>query len=135
MKSNHDRELYQNGIFNNGLESQKNIIYNFMQKFQALSEEEKRLQNEIIKYERIINKTNNRVNIVKLKQISLQNQNKKLTKERDEFRNKNKAKDNLDNAYLLEDLKKRLSEAKSDYNYNRLKHIKTNEKLLNIKKI
>ena len=134
MKSNHDRELYQNGIFNNGLESQKNIIYNFMQKFQALSEEEKRLKNEIIKYERIINKTNNRVNIVKLKQISLQNQNKKLTKERDEFRNKNKAKDNLDNAYLLEDLKKRLSEAKSDYNYNRLKHIKTNEKLLNIKK-
>ena len=79
MKSNHDRELYQNGIFNNGLESQKNIIYNFLQKFQALSEEEKRLQNEIIKYERIINKTNNRVNIVKLKQISLQNQNKKLS--------------------------------------------------------
>ena len=49
MKSNHDKELYQNGIFNNGLESQKNIIYNFMQKFQNLAEEEKRLQSEIAK--------------------------------------------------------------------------------------
>ena len=28
MKMNHDKELYQNGIFNNGLESQKNIINN-----------------------------------------------------------------------------------------------------------
>ena len=134
MKSNHDKELYQNGIFNNGLESQKNIIYNFMQKFQNLSEEEKRLQNEIAKYEKIINKTNNRVNIVKLKQISLQNQNKKLQKERDDFRIKNKDKESFDNVYLLEELKKKLSEAKSDYNYNRLKHIKNNENLLNIKK-
>ena len=134
MKSNHDKELYQNGIFNNGLESQKNIIYNFMQKFQNLAEEEKRLQSEIAKYEKIINKTNNRVNIVKLKQISLQNQNKKLTKEREEFKNKNKDKENLDDANLLELLKKRLSEAKSDYKYNKLKHKKTNEKLITIKK-
>lgn len=134
MKSNHDKELYQNSIFNNGLESQKNIIYNFMQKFQNLAEEEKRLQSEIAKYEKIINKTNNRVNIVKLKQISLQNQNKKLTKEREEFKNKNKDKENLDDANLLELLKKRLSEAKSDYKYNKLKHKKTNEKLITIKK-
>ena len=134
MKSNHDKELYQNGIFNNGLESQKNIIYNFMQKFQSLSEEEKRLQNEIAKYEKIINKTSNRVNIVKLKQISLQNQNMKLTKEREDFKNKNKDKENLDNNHLLEELKKRLSDAKSDYKYNKLKHKKTNEKLINIKK-
>ena len=134
MKMNHDKELYQNGIFNNGLESQKNIIYNFMQKFQNLAEEEKRLQSEIARYEKIINKTNNRVNIVKLKQISLQNQNKKLTKEREEFKNKNKDKENLDDAHLLEELKKRLSDAKSDYKYNKLKHKKTNEKLTNIKK-
>ena len=134
MKSNHDKELYQNGIFNNGLESQKTIIYNFMKKFQNLAEEEKKLQDEIAKYEKIINKTSNRVNIVKLKQISLQNQNKKLTKEREEFKNKNKNKENLDNFHLLEELKKRLSDAKNDYKYNKLKHKKTNEKLINIKK-
>ena len=132
VKSNHDKELYQNGIFNNGLESQKNIIYNFMQKFKNLTEEEKRLQSEIVKYEKRIDKTNNRVNIVKLKQISLQNQNKKLIIEREEFRNKNK--DNADNIFLLEELRKKLSEAKSDYKYNKLKHKKTNEKLFNIKK-
>ena len=132
VKSNHDKELYQNGIFNNGLESQKNIIYNFMQKFKNLTEEEKRLQNEIAKYEKRIDKTNNRVNIVKLKQISLQNQNKKLIIEREEFKSKNKY--NTDNIFLLEDLRKKLSEAKSDYKYNKLKHKKTNEKLDNIKK-
>ena len=132
VKSNHDKELYQNGIFNNGLESQKNIIYNFMQKFKNLTEEEKRLQSEIVKYEKRIDKTNNRVNIVKLKQTSLQNQNKKLIIEREEFRNKNK--DNADNIFLLEELRKKLSEAKSDYKYNKLKHKKTNEKLFNIKK-
>ena len=132
VKSNHDKELYQNGIFNNGLESQKNIIYNFMQKFKNLTEEEKKLQSEIVKYEKRIDKSNNRVNIVKLKQISLQNQNKKLIIEREEFRNKNK--DNADNIFLLEELRKKLSEAKSDYKYNKLKHKKTNEKLFNIKK-
>ena len=134
MKSNHDKELFQNGMFNEGLENQKNIINNFMQKFQNLNDEEKRLQNELTKYEKILNKTNNRVKIVKLKQLSLQNQNKKLTKEKEDFRNKNKDKGCMDNYHLLENLKRKLSSAKNDYNYNRLKNEKTNEKLLNIKK-
>ena len=134
MKSNHDKELFQNGMFNEGLENQKNIINNFMQKFQNLNDEEKRLQNELTKYEKILNKTNNRVKIVKLKQLSLQNQNKKLTKEKEDFRNKNKDKGYMDNYHLLENLKRKLSSAKNDYNYNRLKNEKTNEKLLNIKK-
>ena len=135
MKSNHNKELYRNGMFNDGLESQKNIIQNFMQKFQDLNEEEKALQNEIAKYEKILNKTNNRVKIVKLKQLSLQDQNKKLTKEKEEFKNKNKSKEkNIDNIHLLENLRRKLSSAKNDYNYNRLKNEKTNEKLNNIKK-
>jgi len=135
MKSNHNKELYRNGMFNDGLESQKNIIQNFMQKFQDLNEEEKALQNEIAKYEKILSKTNNRVKIVKLKQLSLQDQNKKLTKEREEFKNKNKSKEkNIDNIHLLESLRRKLSSAKNDYNYNRLKNEKTNEKLNNIKK-
>ena len=90
MKSNHDKELYRNDIFNTGLESQKNIIQNFMKKFEDLTEEEKFLQNEIDKYEKILNKTSNRVKIVKLKQLSLQDQNKKLVKEKEDFINKNK---------------------------------------------
>ena len=40
----------------------------------------------------------------------------------------------MDNYHLLENLKRKLSSAKNDYNYNRLKNEKTNEKLLNIKK-
>ena len=36
-----------------------------MQKFKKLIEEEKRLQNKRAKYEKRIDKTNNRVNIVK----------------------------------------------------------------------
>ena len=134
MKSNHDKELYRNDIFNNGLESQKNIIQNFMKKFEDLTEEEKYLQNEIDKYEKILNKTNNRVKIVKLKQLSLQDQNKKLIKEKEDFIVKNRNKDNFDNIFLLDNLKRKLSSAKNDYNYNRLKNEKTNEKLNNIKK-
>ena len=134
MKSNHDKELYRNDIFNTGLESQKNIIQNFMKKFEDLTEEEKFLQNEIDKYEKILNKTSNRVKIVKLKQLSLQDQNKKLVKEKEDFINKNKSNDNFDNIFLLDNLKRKLSSAKNDYNYNRLKNEKTNEKLNNIKK-
>ena len=135
MKSNHDKELYESGVFNNNLESQKNIIYNFMQKFEELNNEEKNLQDEIAKYEKILSKTNNRVKIIKLKQISLQDQNKKLTKEKEEFITKNKdQQNNSDNKHLLENLKRKLSSAKSEYNYNRLKSKKTNEKLDNIKK-
>ena len=134
MKSNHDKELHKNDIFNNGLESQKNIIQNFMKKFEDLTEEEKYLQNEIDKYEKILNKTNNRVKIVKLKQLSLQDQNKKLIKEKEDFITKNRNKENFDNIFLLDNLKRKLSLAKNDYNYNRLKNEKTSEKLNNIKK-
>ena len=134
MKSNHDKELHKNDIFNNGLESQKNIIKNFMKKFEDLTEEEKYLQNEIDKYEKILNKTNNRVKIVKLKQLSLQDQNKKLIKEKEDFITKNRNKENFDNIFLLDNLKRKLSLAKNDYNYNRLKNEKTSEKLNNIKK-
>ena len=131
MKSNHEKELYEKGMFNKNLESQKNIIYNLLQKFQELNDEEKNLENEIMKYEKILNKTNNRVKIVKLKQISLKDQNKKLIKEKEEFINKNKD-DN--NEQLLEDLRKKLSSAKNEYNYNKLKNQKTSEKLNNINK-
>ena len=134
MKSNHDKELHKNDIFNNGLESQKNIIQNFMKKFEDLTEEERYLQNEIDKYEKILNKTNNRVKIVKLKQLSLQDQNKKLIKEKEDFITKNRNKENFDNIFLLDNLKRKLSLAKNDYNYNRLKNEKTSEKLNNIKK-
>ena len=134
MKSNHNKELHRNDIFNNGLESQKNIIQSFMKKFEDLTEEEKYLQNEIDKYEKILNKTNNRVKIVKLKQLSLQDQNKKLIKEKEDFIVKNRNKENFDNIFLLDNLKRKLSSAKNDYNYNRLKNEKTSEKLNNIKK-
>jgi predicted nuclease with TOPRIM domain len=70
-----------------------------------LTEEEKYLQNEIDKYEKILNKTNNRVKIVKLKQLSLQDQNKKLIKEKEDFIVKNRNKENFDNIFLLDNLK------------------------------
>ena len=136
LKNNQNKELYQNELNNNNLESQKKIITNFHQKFQKLTEEEKCLQKEIIKYENILNKTNDKVKIIKLKQISLQKQNIKLTKEKNDFNDKNKEKNenNKNNNYSLENLRKKLYKARNEFNYNKIKNQRTMEKLNNAKK-
>ena len=136
LKNNQNKELYQNELNNNNLESQKKIISNFHQKFQKLTEEEKYLQKEIIKYENILNKTNDKVKIIKLKQISLQKQNIKLTKEKNDFNDKNKEKNenNKNNNYSLENLRKKLYKARNEFNYNKIKNQRTMEKLNNAKK-
>ena len=136
LKNNQNKELYQNELNNNNLESQKKIISNFHQKFQKLTEEEKCLQKEIIKYENILNKTNDKVKIIKLKQISLQKQNIKLTKEKNDFNDKNKEKNenNKNNNYSLENLRKKLYKARNEFNYNKIKNQRTMEKLNNAKK-
>ena len=136
LKNNQNKELYQNELNNNNLESQKKIITNFHQKFQKLTEEEKYLQKEIIKFENILNKKNEKVKIIKLKQISLQKQNMKLTKEKNDFNKKNKEKDenNKNSNYSLENLRKKLSKARNEFNYNKIKRQRTIEKLNNAKK-
>ena len=129
LKYKQDNELMKNKILDANIKNQKNIIYNFEQKYKRLKDEEIFLQNEIIKYENILNKTNNRVKVIKLKQISLKEKNNILNKEKKEFMNKNK-----DQNYSLEELKQKLSKTKSEYNYCKLKNQKTTEKLNSIKK-
>ena len=103
LKNNQDKELYQNIKNNSNLEFQKKIISNFHEKLQKLAEEEKNLQCEIVKYENILNKKNEKVKIIKLKQITLKNQNMQLTKEKNNFKDKNKEnKDNINNNYSLD---------------------------------
>ena len=177
LKNNQNKELNQNILYNSNLESQKDIINNYEEKLKNLNEEEKFLQNEIINYENILNKTNDKFKIIKLKQIYLKNQNKKLNNEKNNYNNENnnnnennkkdnkkkennkkdnnkkddnknetykkdnnkkdnnKVKDkNIDDNYNLEILTKKLSKAKNDYKYNKIKNEKTIEKLNNIKK-
>ena len=171
LKNNQNKELNQNILYNSNLASQKDIINNFEEKLKKLNEEEKNLQHEIVNYESMLNKTNDKFKIIKLKQISLKNQNKKLNKEKNDFnnenstknennkkdrkkennksesnkkdnnKNENNAKDknkikskNIDDNCNLEILTKKLSKAKKDYQYNKIKNEKTIEKLNNIKK-
>jgi hypothetical protein len=70
LKNKQDKELMKSKLLDTNIQTQKNIIYNFEQKYKKLKDEEILLQNEIIKYENILNKTNNRVKVIKLKQIS-----------------------------------------------------------------
>ena len=129
LKYKQDKELMKSKLLDTNIQTQKNIIYNFEQKYKKLKDEEILLQNEIIKYENILNKTNNRVKVIKLKQISLKEKNNILNKEKKEFMDKNKDKN-----YSLEELKQKLSKTKNEYNYCKLKNQKTTEKLNSIKK-
>ena len=129
LKYKQDKELMKSKLLDTNIQTQKNIIYNFEQKYKKLKDEEILLQNEIIKYENILNKTNNKVKIIKLKQISLKEKNNILNKEKKEFMDKNKDKN-----YSLEELKQKLSKIKNEYNYYKLKNQKTTEKLNSIKK-
>jgi hypothetical protein len=112
------------------VESQLKLINNYDNNYINLETEENYLKSEIIKYMNILNKKSNKVKIIKLKQISLKAQNTKLKTEKNEFINNNK--DNKTES--LEILNKELSKVKNDYNYNKKKTKKTNEKLVNIKK-
>ena len=138
LKNKQNNELNQNKIYNNNFISQKNLINIYINQFGKLSKEEKYLQSEILKYENILNKTNERFKIIKLKQITLQNQNTQLNREKKEFNEKSKKEKKINkdeyNNYSLDKLKKKLSKAKNEYNYNKLKNKKTTEKLNNIKK-
>ena len=135
LKNNQDKELYQNIKNNSNLEFQKKIISNFHEKLQKLAEEEKNLQCEIVKYENILNKTNDKVKIIKLKQITLKNQNMQLTKEKNDFKDKNKEnKDNINNNYSLDYLQNKLYRVRNEFKYNKIKNQRTMEKLNNAKK-
>ena len=129
LKYMQDKELMKSRLLDTNIQTQKKLIYNFEQKYKKLKDEELLLQNEILKYENILNKTNNRVKAIKLKQISLKEKNNILNKEKKEFMNKNKDKN-----YSLEELKQKLSKTKNEYNYCKLKNQKTTEKLNSIKK-
>jgi chromosome segregation protein len=129
LKNKQDKELMKSKLLDTNIQTQKNIIYNFEQKYKKLKDEEILLQNEIIKYENILNQTNNKVKIIKLKQISLKEKNNILNKEKKEFMDKNKDKN-----YSLEELKQKLSKTKNEYYYYKLKNQKTTEKLNSIKK-
>ena len=71
LKNNQNKELNQNILYNSNLASQKDIINNFEEKLKKLNEEEKNLQHEIVNYESMLNKTNDKFKIIKLKQIYL----------------------------------------------------------------
>ena len=135
LKNNQDKELYQNLKNNSNLEFQKTIIYSIQEKYQKLMEEEKNLQKEIIKYEDILNKTNDKIKIIKLKQITLKNQNLQLTKEKNEFNDKNKEPNiNDKNNYSLDYLRNKLYRVRNEFKYNKIKNQRTIEKLNNAKK-
>ena len=82
LKYMQDKELMKSRLLDTNIQTQKKLIYNFEQKYKKLKDEEILLQNEIIKYENILNKTNNRVKVIKLKQISLKEKNNILNKEK-----------------------------------------------------
>ena len=124
------KELIQYAKFNNHIEWQKKLINNLDRKYLKLEEEENILKNEIIKYEKMLNKMTNKVKIIKLKQFTLKNQNLKLKNEKKIFIAENK--DDIN--YSLENLNKELNKAQNNYHYNKIKNKKAIEKLENIKK-
>ena len=85
------------------------------------------MQNEIQKYENTLNASNENVNSIKLKHITLKEQNVKLSQEKLEFDNKNKE-------CTLEILQKQLNRAKNDYNFYKSKYDDTEKRLDIIKK-
>ena len=130
FKNDKNKELIQNTKFNNNLESQMKIIENLEEKYKELDIEENFLKNEIIKHENILNRMTNKVKIIKLKHISLKEQNMKLKKEKENFLDKSKNEKNNS----LDELNKELYKAKREFQYNKLKNKKINEKLINVKK-
>ena len=128
FKNTKNKELIQTEKFNINFESQIKIINNLEHKYKELDIEENCLKNEIIKYENILNKMTNKVKIIKLKHISLKEQNMKLKKEKNNFLDQNNKNKSLD------ELNKKLDKVKREYQYNKLKNKKTIEKLINVKK-
>jgi hypothetical protein len=128
-KISKSNEVLQNEIVNNGLENQQKIMKNLANRFNDLDNEEEFLNNEIIKYEKYLDKALDKLKIIKLNHISLKEQNTKLKKEKENFIDKNGHED-----YSLEKYNKKLIKVKKDYIYNKLKSIKTMEKLSNLKK-
>ena len=130
FKNDKNKELIQNKKFNNNLESQMKIIENLEEKYKELDIEENFLKNEIIKHENILNKMTNKVKIIKLKHISLKEQNMKLKKEKENFLDKSKN----EKINSLDELNKELYKAKREFQYNKLKNKKINDKLITVKK-
>ena len=126
MEKKQKNELEECQIYNKNLKLQQKLIHNFKKKLQKLRDEENELQNEIIKYENFVNKTSNKVEIIKIRQVSLKSKNDKLKKESNEFNEKNK-NENLDI------LKNKLSSQKGEYKYMQLRNQKTLKLLENIK--
>ena len=125
-----NKELIQRARLNDNMESQMKIIDNYDTNYKNLESEENFLKIEIIKYMNILNNSSNRVNIIKLKQISLKNQNIKLKTEKNDFINNNKKNQNAS----LDNLNKELNKIKNEYIYNKKKNKNINEKLINVKK-
>ena len=111
LKNSQIKEIEENKIYLNNLKPQQKIIHNFEQKLQRLKNEENKIKKDILKYEAFVNKTNNKIKIIQLKQNSLKNQNDILKKE------KNKFKKDVDTE--LNKLNSSLSAAKNEYNYQK----------------
>ena len=140
LKSNQKKEIKQNKMYNNNYISQKSIIYEFKEQLRNLNEEENNMKNEIIKYEKILNQTNDKFKIIKLKQEYLKSQNILLNKEKNEYDKKEKSSKTMNyldknNYYSLEKFEQKLAQMKNEYNYNKIKNQKIMEKLNNMKKI
>ena len=123
-----DKEITENQIFYDNLESQINIINNLEEKYQSLIYEEKYLENDMVKYGIIRNQLNDKIELIKIKQLELKDQNMKLTKEKFDFMSKNSEKD-----YNLNILQEKLYQIKKDYKYFKIKNQKTSERLNNLK--
>ena len=128
-KNQKDSAMVQNEFLSTYLDEQQKIIKTIVNQYNELEKEEDFLKNEIIKHENNLNKTKNKLKIIRLNNISLKELNLKFKKEQKRFINKN-GKDE----YSLEKYNKELTKAKNNYLYNKLKNAKTLEKLSNIKK-
>ena len=122
LKKNQEKELEENNHYLNKIKSQDIIISNFSKKLETLKEEEQKLRSQIVKYENLLNKTIDKVKIIKIKHFSLKDLNNKLQEEKNKFNKKNKGQS-------LEQLKKELSSTKDYYNYCKLSNQKITEKL------
>ena len=126
LRKKQEEIILDNKIYNSRIKTQTKLINTFEQKLKELKEEELYLQNEIIKLESKLNENNNNVSVIKLKHITLKQQNIKLSQEKNDFDNKNKD-------CTLEQLQKQLSRAKNDFNFYQSKYDSTEKRLNNIK--
>ena len=126
LRKKQEEIILDNKIYNSRIKTQTKLINTFEQKLKELKEEEVYLQNEIIKLESKLNENNNNVSVIKLKHITLKQQNIKLSQEKNDFDNKNKD-------CTLEQLQKQLSRAKNDFNFYQSKYDSTEKRLNNIK--